>query len=72
MCFGFYPEGLITCHLNTVPDDLYHMLVVSMHIYYTLFAKKIHNYYDWANLLSVCSDILKTGNNTVEGRKGIF
>lgn len=39
MCFGFYSKALITCHLNTVPHDLYCMLVLSMHIYYMTSAK---------------------------------
>lgn len=46
MCFGFYFKALITCHLNTVPDDLYRKLVVSMHIYYMTFAKNAYNYYN--------------------------
>lgn len=43
MCFGFYSKALITCHLNTVLDDLYHVLVVSVHIYHTIFWKKSPN-----------------------------
>lgn len=70
MCFSFYSKALITCHLNTVPDDLYCMLVVSMHIYYMTFAKNAHNDYNCVNLLSVCSDILKKEINSVVGRKG--
>lgn len=59
MCFRFYSKALITCHLNTEPDDLYCTLVVSMHIYYMTFAKNAHNGYNCVNLLSLCSDILE-------------
>lgn len=69
MCFGFYSKALITCHLNTVPCDLYRMLVVSMHIYYMTFAKNAHDDYNCVNLLSVCSDILKKAINDVVGRR---
>jgi len=70
MCFGFYPKALITCHLNTVPDDLYHTLVVSMHIYYTTFAKNAHKDCNCVNLLSVCSDIYKKRNQWCCGKEG--
>lgn len=70
MCFGFYSKALITCHLNTVPCDLYRMLVVSMHIYYMTFAKNAPNDYNCVNLLSVCIDILKKRNQWCCGKEG--
>lgn len=70
MCFSFYSKALITCHLNTVPHDLYCMLVLSMHIYCMTSAKNAHNDCNCVNLLSVCSDILKKEIYGAVGRRG--
>lgn len=72
MCFSFYSKALITCHLNTVPGDLFCMLVLSMHIYYMTSAKNAYNDCNRVNLLSFCSDILKKEIHAVVGRGGFL
>lgn len=72
MCSSSHSRALITCRLNTVPDDLYRVLVVSMRIYYLTSAKNAHNDCNCVNLLSVCSDILKKEIDGAVGRRVRF